>query len=153
MAFPSASGSRTEDLESAWTNARQVADRVKQLCAQVNTASLAGSLSSTQLVNVAAQFAAHRQRLLQIASVPGIGAYAQSQINEPGTDIALEFNTMTTALATTIAWITANFPKDAGGYLLAAQFDANGRTVDRTFSTAALATFRTQISLLVATID
>lgn len=153
MPFPSNSGTRAEDLEAAWAEARRTATNIKQICTQIISGQLSGALSSTHLLNVLSQFVSMRQRLQAVAALPGIGAYAQAQINEPGTDIVAEFQTMTTALGTTIDWIVANFPKDAGGYLLASQFDAQGRTVDRTFSTAALTTFRTQITALVATID
>lgn len=153
MPFPSNSGTRAEDLEAAWAEARKTATRIKQLCAGASTASLSGPIPSSYLLNVLANLVSARQRLNAIAALPGIATYARDQINEPGTDIVAEFQTMTAAIGTTIDWITANFPKDGSGYLLATQFDAQGRTVDRMFSTAALGALRTQLAALVATID
>lgn len=151
MAFPSASGTRAETLESAWAGARATASKVKQMCQQLSAASLAGPVNAQQLLDFMAQLATAQERLTACAAVPGIGAYAQQQI--PGLDAAAEFSGMQTAITNVRTWMVNNFPKDGSGYLLQRQFDGAGRTTDRAFSTAALNGFRTQLDALIASID
>jgi hypothetical protein len=151
MAFPSASGSRAETLESAWAGARATASKVKQMAQQIHAASLAGPVAAQQLLDFMAQLATQQERLIACAGVSGIGTYAQQQF--PALDLGAEFGAMQTAITNVRSWMVTNFPKDGSGYLLQRQFDAAGRTTDRAFSTAALAGFRTQLDALIATID
>lgn len=150
MAFPSASGSRAETLESAWAGARATASKIKQMTQQIHAASLAGPVFAQQLLDYLAQLATQQDRLIACAAVPGIGTYAQQQIQ--GIDVAAEFSGMQAAITNVRTWMTSNFPA-SGGFLLQRQFDAAGRTTDRAFSTAALAAFRTQLDSLLAAID
>lgn len=150
MAFPSATGTQAETLESAWSGARSTATKVKQNAQAIRAASLAGPVLAQQLLDYLAHLATMRERLAVCAAVPGIAAYAQGQI--PGLNAANEFSALQSAIVAVRDWMVANFPKD-GLYLLARQFDADGRTTDRSFGTAALAGFRTQLDALIATID
>lgn len=153
MAFPSSSGTRAETLESAWGGARATATKVKQMAQQMRAASLAGPVQAQQLLDFLVQLATMRERFTVYAAVPGIGAYAQAQMNDNTLNVAAEFNGMTTAMDNVRNWMIAAFPKNANGYLLARQFDGAGRTTDRAFSTAELADFRTQLDGLIASID
>lgn len=151
MTFPSATGTQAETLESAWAGARATASKVKQMCQGIRVASLAGPVAAQQLLDFMAQLATQQERLTACAGVPGIGAYAQQQF--PALNLPAEFSAMQSAITNVRTWMVDNFPKDGSGFLLARQFDAAGRTTDRTFSTAALAGFRTQLDALIATID
>jgi hypothetical protein len=151
MAFPSASGTQAETLESAWAGARATASKVKQIAQQIRAASVAGPVAAQQLLDFLAQLATQQERLAACAAVTGIGSYAQQQF--PSLNLSAEFSSMQTAITNVRTWMVNNFPKDGSGYLLARQFDGTGRTTDRTFSTAALADFRTQLDGLIATID
>jgi hypothetical protein len=153
MAFPSSVGTKSDSLADAWERARAVASSVKQQAQNLNALSLAGPVAGPSIIRFCGDLADARDVFTRLAAVPGLGAYAQEQVADPALNVANEFNAMVAAIDATRTWITANFPKDAGSYLLAVSFDANGRTVERTFDSAALAGFRTQLAALIATID
>jgi hypothetical protein len=153
MAFPSAGGTKANSLADAWDRVRAVAAAVKRSAQNLNTLSLAGPIAGTSIVRFCGDLADARDTFTQLAAVSGLGAYAQEQVADPALNIANEFTAMLNAIDSTRTWITTNFPKDGGGFLLAVSFDANGRTVERTFDTATLAGFRTQLAALISTID
>ena len=96
---------------------------------------------------------AFRDRFDVISAVPGIATYVGSLANTPqGYNVATEFSAMRTQIQATIDWIRTNYPRDSTNtYLLERQWAAEGLT-ERTFSTALLATFRTQLDSLIATL-
>lgn len=152
MAFPSSSGTKPDTLESAWALARGLAATLKVRAQSLVSRSNAGPIPASDITQFSAWMADARSQFARIAAIPGIGAYAQEQVGDPALNVAAEFSAMTTAIDNTRAWIVANFPA-SGGFLLASSFDANGRVVERTFDTASLAGFRTQLAALIATID
>lgn len=154
-AFPSSTGTKTQTAASAWDSARTTASMLKTKTNALNTASAAGPISSSLILDYATYLADAKSILLLASAVPGIAVYAQEQINDPTFDIAASFNGMMTAINDTIAWVIANFPKDANGFLLARNFtaDNSGRTQDRQFTTAQTAGLRTTLTALAATID
>lgn len=153
MAFPSTVGTKPDTLNDAWQGARGVAGLIKTQAQTLKTQSLAGNLSSSTILDFATVIADAKVRLNIYAAVPGLAAYAQAQVNDNTLDVASSFTSMVTQLDALRDWIITNFPKDGSLFLLAKQFDANGRTTDRQFSTATLATFRTQLDALIATIN
>ena len=155
VAFPSTSGSRQENVASAWERARSTAGAIKSRAQQLNAAAMAGNISSSLILGFATYLADARLAMQSAASVQGIAAYAQAQINDPTFDIVTSYNDLVTTIDATIAWVIANFPKDASGYLLATQFNANnsGRTVDRQFTPAQTAGLRTTLDTLIAAIN
>lgn len=153
MPFPSAGGTKADSLADAWERARAVAASVKQQATNLSTLSAAGPISGMSIIRFCGDLADARDTFTRLAAVPGLGAYAQEQVATPGLDVVAEFNAMGAAIDATRTWITTNFPKDAGNYLLAVQFTAQGRTTERTFDSESLAGFRTQLAALIATID
>jgi hypothetical protein len=153
MAFPSAGGTKADSLADAWERVRAVAASVKQSATNLNALSAAGPISGVSIIRFCGDLAGARDTFTRLAAVQGLAAYAQEQVANPALNIANEFTAMQTAIDNTRAWIVANFPKDGSGYLLSVTLDANGRTVERTFDTATLAGFRTQLAALIATID
>lgn len=155
MAFPSSNGSKQENLAQAWSAARNTAGTIKDRTQSLYNQSAAGDINASLVLEYATLLADMKARLAQVAAISGIGAYAQAQIADPTLDVAAEYTSMATAIDETIAWVIANFPKDANGYLLAKQFhaDGSGRTVDRKLTTAQTAGLRTQLSVLLAAID
>lgn len=152
MAFPSTVGTKPDTLDSAWTRARSLAGSLKQRAQNLNSLSLAGVVPAGLITQFCTLLADTRDQFAAIGAVPGLGAYAQEQVGDVGLNVATEFAAMTTAIDNTSAWIVANFPA-SGGFLLASSFDGNGRVVERTFDSASLAGFRTQLAALIATID
>jgi hypothetical protein len=153
MAFPSATGSKEFDLERAWAHARQYAGMVKANAQNVRALSLAGTLPSANVLALVSFLADAKIEFARVSSVPGLAAYARAQVDDPALDIAAEFTNMVSTLDGTIGWIVTNFPKDAGGFLLAQTILASGRTQDRIFTAAATATLRTQLDALIAAIN
>lgn len=154
-AFPSSSGTYQESLDSAWRRIREMASYVKSRTVSLNTAAAAGSISSSLILDYATFLADAKIALQSAASVQGIAAYAQEQIADPTFDIVASYTDMVNAINSVTAWVIANFPKDANGFLLAKTFTAvnDGRTQDRTFTPAQTATLRTVLDTLTATIN
>lgn len=152
MAFPSTAGSIPQTLSVAWETARAVAGTIKLQTQSLRTQSAQGNVGASQILNHLTFLADQKVRLQAIAALPGIAAYAQEQVNDPTLNVATEFNAMVAAMDGVRDWVIANFPA-SGGFLQAQSFQADGRTVDRQFSTATLATYRTQLDALIATIN
>lgn len=153
MAFPSSIGSKSDDLQRAWDAIRSAATNVKAASVGLRNASLAGDVEGDRIVRYVALLADANDALARYTTVPGLVAYVREQINDPLIDIVAEYNTMLTQINATRTWIINNFPKDGSDYLLYHTFAATGRITPRMFSTAALAGLRTQLDLLIATID
>jgi hypothetical protein len=149
MAFPSQT-----DAATAWQVIRSTAAEIKARSTSLNALSLAGSVGASVLLDYLDWLLDRRADLAAYASTPGLAAYAQGQVNNPSLNITTEFTAMTGAIDDLRTWMTTNFPQNGTGtaYLQAHTFDANGRKVDRLFSTAALATFRTNLQAVIATI-
>lgn len=155
MAFPSNIGTVPRDLSSMWTSARETSGQVKLSATSMRSACLAGNVGSTSILDFITDLFSKRTMLAASAAVPGIAAYAQQQINNPGMVVATEFNTMMAAIDACLAWTLANFPKDGNGFLLGWTFqgDGSGRLVDRQFAPAETAAFRTALDTLIASIN
>lgn len=147
MAFKTA-----EHLARAFVDATTRAAALKTYVQSVRNASAAGPISGNVIVELYLRLVADKARFDAIAATPGIGQYAKDQYNDDTYDVAAEFTAMVNAITAVGTWINTNFPKDAGGYILKDQLTASGVDV-RTFSTASLATFRTQLDSLIATIQ
>ena|ERR1043166_4600884 len=153
MAFPSTTGTKRDDLQGAWQQARSLAAAIKTQTQNVRAQSAAGTLGASVLLAYLTEVADVRTQLLIDAAVPGIGAYAQSQINDATFDVSAAFTAMVNQLTSARDWIIANFPKDASGFLLAQTLAADGHQQDRVFTAAQTAGLRTTLDALLATID
>ena len=153
MAFPSAGGTKADDLETAWRVVRGTAYNIKQQATRLRDLSAASGLAGGEIVQFATTLADSKDDLARYTAVPGLVAYVRSQINDATIDIVAEYNTMLTQITATTAWIIANFPKDGGGNLLYQQLDANGRTTFTTFTPVATTGFRTVLTSLIGTIN
>lgn len=150
MTFPSSYGT-TASLQKAWETATDAAATIKQRSQALNDQSAAGAIGASYIVDTLVLFANHRDLLTAAAAVPGISVYAQSQSGN--TNIAADFSAVLAAMDAARDWVVANFPKDGGGFLLERTFNAEGRWVERQFTTAVLAPFRALLQALIATID
>lgn len=149
MAFPAS----TEILSRVLDQIAQVMLQVKSSAQQIRSASLSGPIGANNVITYVGDLADNRDRLAALASAPGLAAYAQAQYNNGSLDIAAEFTATLAQIDATRTWIITNYPKAATtNELKEKTFDANGRVVLNTFSTASLAGFRTQLDALIATI-
>jgi hypothetical protein len=152
MAFPSTAGTAPEALSVAWVRAMSIAGAIKTDTQAIRAQSLAGDVGASRILNHLTFLADQKVALQAIAALPGIGAYAQAQLNDNTLNVATEFNAMISAMDAVRDWVIANFPA-SGGYIQAQQLQANGRTSDRQFTTVMLANYRTQLDALIATIN
>lgn len=152
MTFPSTIGTKQENLAQAWYIARLTASDLKTESQNIYNAT-ASDTRADIIISYATRLADIRDRLAASSGVSGIAAYAQAQIDDDQIDIVTEFQNMIDAIDTTVTWIVANFPKDGSDYLLEKKFNANGRTTARLLTVAQLATLRTLVSSIIATID
>jgi hypothetical protein len=153
MSFPSQGGLRQDNLSDAWQRARQLARTIKDSAQAVQNASLAGTLTSSQMFTLTTLIADCKVQLTSISGITGIGSYAQAQIGDNTINVATEFSNMIAAMDGIVSWVASNFPKDGSNFLLAYTLSAQGRLVDRVFSAAATAVLRTQLNALISTID
>ena len=127
---------------------------IKLTCQQVKAESIAGSIPSSRIWTLFINLRQSRQELVAAGSTPGIAEFARAQKNMPALDVVAEFTSVLAALDGVTAWVGTNFPKvtDGNGTWLLAQSLGADSPVDRMFTTAQLATFRTVLDGLIATI-
>lgn len=144
MAYP------TGNLSVTLDEIDRILSNVKAYCLSCRNKSAAQDITSTNIFDVFSRLKSDRARLEVLRVAPGLGAYAQSQKNNASLNIATEFTAVLNAIDGVTAWITTNFPVSST-FLLAQTLGANG-PVDRLFTTAATAGFRTALDSLIATI-
>ena len=124
---------------------------LKALCTLARAESQAGTLFSSRIFQLLDRLADCEAVFTAARAVPNIGSYVQAQKGNASLDVVAEFNAVLAAITNVKDWITANFPKDANGFLLAQTFSGTLR-VDRTFTVGSTATLRTQLDALIAVI-
>jgi hypothetical protein len=124
---------------------------VKGYCTRTRDLAAAGNVPSTTILDVLVRLIQDKAALQAAAGTPGIADFARDQKGDQGLDVVAEFTTMVSAMDGASGWITTNFPKDGSGILLAQTFGATG-PIDRQFTPAQTAGFRTQLDAVIATI-
>lgn len=151
MAFPSNSGSKVA-LELAWSSLMGHAGRVKRRAQSLRDASLASTKASL-ILGTMDDLLTTRDAMQELASVPGLEAYAREQVNTPALNLVGDFTAMVANINAVRDWIVSNIPKDAGNYILIQTIAASGARVDREFSGVSLGGLRTVLDTLIASID
>jgi hypothetical protein len=111
----------------------------------------AGNVPATPIIDLAIRINSDRFTFDEARTIPGLVDYVRAQKNAPSLDVVAEFSSMLAAMDGVVSWIIANFPKDAGGFLLRETWGVSG-PVDRIFAPAQTAGLRTQLASLIATI-
>jgi hypothetical protein len=142
-----------QTLSQAWQDAQNLSISLESLTQQQKDVSLAGPVVGSFVLNFEAMLRMHRDRFDVIAAMSGIAAYVAAQPDTPaGYDVAAQFSAMRAQIVATINWIRNNFPKDSTNtFLLERSWGADG-PVERTFASATLAPYRTQLDALLASI-
>jgi hypothetical protein len=142
-----------QTLAQAWAEAQGIAVSIENIAQSQINASLAGPVVGSQILNFDATLRVYRTRLDAIAAMPGIAAYVTALANTPqGYDVSAQFAAMRAQIVGTSNWIQANFPRDSTNtYMLERSWGADG-PVERSFSTTDLASYRTQLNALIASI-
>lgn len=86
-----------------------------------------------------------------MVAVAGLNAFATGQ-GYSGT-IVTDANAVASAAQNCIAWITANFPKDAGGFVQAYTLNADGTRTPANFTSAQTVGLQNSLAALVAAIQ
>lgn len=150
MAFPATQ----QILLEGFQQARSIASRVKTRVTRVRDLSAAGPINRFEVIKLVSLLSDSNTTLSSIASISGIGQFAQDQLDDNSIDIAAEFSTMNSAIIALRDWIVNNYPTDSGsGAWLVESYNNSGNSVPLTFTTAELVTFRTHCDTLIATID
>lgn len=135
--------------QSAYQQAKQTALNLRTLAVEAITLTAAGS-DAERLLGLLVRLRATQSALTQLATTPGIAAYAQEQEGDAQYDVAAEFTAMLATLDDTADWIAAAMPKDGSGYLLLWTLDVDtGNRVPRTFTGTQLATLGTKLQSIV----
>ena len=147
MPFPASNGVLSDVLEQVSRFALAMKRQVEATRARM----AAGSVGSSEIIDLDIRLRGWRAEIVKAASTPGIAAYAQAQLGNAQLDVVAEFNGMVAAIDSVTAWIRANFPRDANGFLLERTWGDSG-PVDRQFTSAQTAQLRTQLDALIATV-
>lgn len=148
MAFP-ASGKIT--LRKAWDGVTNSAAIIKQTA---NDMVAAAAITRKKVLDYQNSLADNLAILDSYSATPGLAAYAQNELNDATINIVAEYTAMRTQIVATQDWIVANFPKDAADNLAVYSFDViNKRYTDVILTAGQLAAFKTQLGLLIATIN
>lgn len=146
MAYP------TQTLDRVVEDIDRLAANIKQYAIRRNADMVAGNVGSTTIFDVAINIRSARNELSAMAAVVGIAARAATLKGLTQAEVQTSFNAMLSAMGAIVAWVAANFPKDANGFLLSQTLGADG-PIDRQFTPTQTATFRTQLDALIAAID
>ena len=150
MTFPTSDTHRS--LAVALQQAQSQASSIKRICQNNSSAMAAGNVASDFIIALYDNLSGAKTVFQQSAAVTGIAAYAQAQIGDSNLDIVAEFTAMVGAITSAMAWIEANFPKDANGFLLAQTFDGAGGRTQRQFTSTQTVGLRTALAAVVAAI-
>jgi len=149
MAFPASN----QALSDAYRTLKNLANGVRSQAVNLKAQSLAGPVAADKILNYVTLLNQARTQMTVLSATPGLSVYAQAQENNPALNIVTEYNTMVAQIDATITWVVTNFPQDGNGFKLAFTLAADGSIVYRTFDTPTLATFRTTLDALTATIS
>lgn len=142
---------RARDIipSAAYVGAKNAAISVADLASNYKQEFTTGT-SAENLIQCLRPLISYRAQLNGARSVPGIGAYAQAQQNDPGYDVAAEFNALIAVIDDAISWLITSFPRDGSDYLLIYKMNAaNGRLEARTFNAAQTAPFLIKLQAIV----
>ena len=149
MAYPAS----TQALAQAVADADRLALQVKYNLQNLVTASAAGATSRTLYVDLLRILTNAITGWTRIAAMPGIAAYVQDQKSDGNLDVVAEFGAMVAAVTDLRSWIFSAFPVDSGsGAALSETITIEGVRTSLTFSSGALATFRTKSNTVIALI-
>ena len=137
-------------LRTSWDGVTERATRIKQTASALSSAP---SITRKSVLDYANSLADSLAVLDTYVSVPGLLAYARNELNDQTIDLVAAFTAMRTQLVATQDWIVANFPRDAADNLSVYAFDANKRFTDVNLTSGQLSAFKSQLNLIIGTID
>jgi hypothetical protein len=145
---------QTQTLSEAWAQTLAIVRSLRDMAQGQIDASLAGPVTSSSILQFEQYLRSYVTRLDALTAIPGLAQYASSQPGMPaGYDLAANWATTRGAMNQVDSWIQNNYPKavdpvDGKTRMLEREMTANG-PVERTFDTATLAGYRTQIATML----
>ncbi len=134
-----------------YERAKQLAVQLQRL-AQNRSASFASGASALEVLALVDNLNALKVGLNSAKSVPGIAAHATAQEDDPAYDVVAEFNTMIAAADAVVAEVVTTLPTDGNEWLLINKINADGSLIPRNFTGAQLASIRTLLDAIAASI-
>lgn len=114
---------------------------------------LSGSSNANQIFQLVDNLRASLQVMGSNATVPGLAAYAQTQINQAAYDPVADYNALVAEVNAIIAWVVTNFPKDTGGFAQALTIQPDGSRTPTTFTAAQTAQLVALINTALAQLN
>ena len=140
------------NLARAYDEIKREALRVYNEAVSLKNASLAGDISSSQILGLAGNLRSARILMEERRVISGITEYAKTQEDDVTYDVSAEYVIMRGALDAILMWISSAMP-ESGGYLQVETLNADGSITYRNFSTAQTAGLRTALDTLIASIE
>lgn len=141
----------TNSLDDVYRSILVQARDIKSRTQSIRAQSAAGAISSEIIIEWYLRVQGDRSSIVSLVSTPGLPEYAQLQSNSESYDVSAEYTAMLAQIDASLTWVVNNFPA-SGGFTQSHSF-VSGVYTARTFSTASLATFRTVLDALIATIN
>lgn len=139
-------------LPEAFTRFNGLAVRAKNEAAAASS-TLTGTVGYTYVKTLLGRLLALKAELAALAAIPGIGDYAQRQVDD-AYDVATAFAAMSSAVDAAAGWIVTNLPKDGSNRLLGETINlGTGAISDVTFGAASTAPLRALLDTLAATVE
>lgn len=139
--------------DEAWKRLKGTGRQVKVGARGIRDTSAAGDIQATRIVQYAGTLADALVQMPACVAVPGLTEYARAQTNNPAYDPAAEVAAVIPRMEAVRDWIVANCPQDGAGYLLIVKFAPGGQQQPRMIPSAPLADLRTELDLLLATLN
>lgn len=136
----------------AYSQSKRTAARLKQRVDTFIASSSAGNTSASEVLFLADELRAAKNQLSSAAQVPGIVETARAEEADTEYDPVTEFAALLAEIDSVIAWIAANFPQDADGYVLAFTFNADLSQNYREFTPSMLNGLRAELNKVSSSI-
>lgn len=145
-------------LTDALRQAQAAAQRIRRLAQVLDNQLAAGPVKIGAIFDFLDEATVVKNRLQQIGAMPRIAEHAERDLYPYNTDdqldVVADFTAMVGSIEAVRAWIIANVPADASGYLLVFQFggvDGSSRIM-RQFTPAQTTGLRAVLAVLAASI-
>jgi len=149
MAWPAS----TQTAVDAFEKANRLISQIKQISDETIALTSAGPVTWPAWERVLVFLVGAQDQLAALSSVTGIVPVARDRFGNQSLDVVAEFTAVTSALDACIQWMVNSIPS-SGGYLLVESINTTTKKVEpRSFSSAATAGLRTELTALSNTIS
>ena len=106
-----------------------------------------------EIMDLLGQLVNAKAKMLEVAAIPGLAAYAQAQENDPTYDVVAEFQNVVSLVTAAIDEIVATYPTSAGGYAEVFSINPSGAKTPRAFNSAQVAALSTRLQAIADAIS